>query len=140
MVPCFIPCILNLIKFCFQVTYNEVAKNETHRHCYEPLVRQCNGEPANNREVCKVWQYRLWNFQGRHTKLERFLVKNEHTQRKLLNFESWTNGEPQQLAKLRVFKVDYFILPLFLVSKLRLVAQNEWKKHPYIFFLFSIQK
>ena len=27
----FIPCIRNLIKFCFQVTYNEVAKNETHR-------------------------------------------------------------------------------------------------------------
>ena len=78
-IPHFIPCIRNLIKFCFQVTYNEVVKNETHRHCYEPLVRQCNGEPANNREVCKVWQYRLWNFQERDTKLERRLAKNEHT-------------------------------------------------------------
>ena len=28
----------------------------------------------------------------------------------------------------RVFKVDYFILPLFLVPKLSSVAQNEWKK------------
>ena len=37
------------------MTYNKVAKNETHSHCYEPLVRQCNGEPANNREVCKDW-------------------------------------------------------------------------------------
>ena len=27
---------------------------------------------------------------------------------KLLNFENWTNGEPQLLAKIRVFKVDYF--------------------------------
>ena len=27
---------------------------------------------------------------------------------KLLNFENWTNGEPQQLAKIRAFKVDYF--------------------------------
>jgi hypothetical protein len=29
------------------------------------------------------------------TKLETFLHKNQHTQRKLLNFENWTNGEPQ---------------------------------------------
>ena len=27
---------------------------------------------------------------------------------KLLNFENWTNGEPQKFAKIRVFKVDYF--------------------------------
>ena len=25
-----------------------------------------------------------------------------------MNFENWTNGEPQQLAKIRGFKVDYF--------------------------------
>ena len=68
------------------------------------------------------------------------MAKNEHTQRKLLNFENWTNGEPQELAKIRVIKVDYFILPLFLVPKLRSIAQNEWKKDPYIFFLLSVQK
>ena len=34
--------------------------------------------------------------------------KNQHTQRKLLNFENWTNGEPHQLAKIRGFKDDYF--------------------------------
>ena len=27
------------------------------------------------------------------TKLERFLPKNKHTQRKSLNFENWVNGE-----------------------------------------------
>ena len=32
---------------------------------------------------------------GGGTKLERFLPKNQHTQRKFLNFENWTNGEPQ---------------------------------------------
>ena len=68
-----------------------------------------------------------------YTKLERFLHKNQHTQRKLLNFQNWTNGEPQWLAKIRDCKVDYFILPLFLMQKLRSVAQIEWKKHPYIF-------
>ena len=27
------------------------------------------------------------------TKLERFLPKNQHSQRKLLNFENWVSGE-----------------------------------------------
>ena len=43
----------------------------------------------------QVWQYGLWSFQTGYTKLERFLHKNQHTQSKLLNFENWTNGEPQ---------------------------------------------
>jgi hypothetical protein len=58
---------------------------------------------SNLADTCLVWHFRLWD-----TKLEIFLHKNQHTQRKLLNFENWTNGEPQQLAKIRVFKVDYF--------------------------------
>ena len=54
------------------------------------------------------WQYGLWSFQTGYAKLERVLHKNQHTQRKLLNFENWTNGEPQQLGKIRGFEVDYF--------------------------------
>ena len=42
-----------------------------------------------------LWQYGLGSFQMGYTKLERFLHKNQHTQGKLLNFENWTNGEPQ---------------------------------------------
>ena len=34
------------------------------------------------------------------TKLERFLPKNQHTQRKLLNFENWVNGEVSKNAKI----------------------------------------
>ena len=34
----------------------------------------------------QVWQYRSWSFQRRDTKLESFLLKYQHTQRKLLNF------------------------------------------------------
>ena len=30
------------------------------------------------------------------------------SQMKLFNFENWTNSEPQYLAKIRVFKMDYF--------------------------------
>ena len=40
-------------------------------------------------------------------------------------------------AKIRVFKVDNFVLPLILAPKLRSVAQIEWKKHPYIFSTFG---
>ncbi len=40
-----------------------------------------------------------------YVKLDIFLPKNQPTQR---NFQNWTNGEHQQLAKIRVFKVDYF--------------------------------
>ena len=42
-----------------------------------------------------IWQYGLWSFQTGGIKLERFSPKNQHTQRKFLNFENWTNGEPQ---------------------------------------------
>ena len=31
------------------------------------------------------------------TKLGRFLPKNHHTQRKLLNFENWVNGEVSKI-------------------------------------------
>ena len=48
---------------------------------------------------CRGWKDALgldygntgcWVFQW-----ERFLLKNQHTQRNFLNFENWTNGEPQ---------------------------------------------
>ena len=48
-----------------------------------------------NRDLTDLWQYGLWSFQMGYVKLERFLHKNQHTQRKLLNFENWSNGEPQ---------------------------------------------
>ena len=53
-----------------------------------------------------------------------FCVKINCSQMKLLNLENWTDVEPQYLAKIRDFKVDYFILPLFLVPKLKSVTQN----------------
>ena len=43
--------------------------------------------------IPQVWQYWLWSFQGRNTKLERFLAKDQDTQEKSLNFESWSSGK-----------------------------------------------
>ena len=37
-------------------------------------------------------------FSNQGTKLERFLPKNQHTQRKLLNFENWVNGEVSKIG------------------------------------------
>ena len=45
-----------------------------------------------------LWQYRLWSFQTGGTKLGRFLPKNQHTQRKLLNFENWVSGEVSKIG------------------------------------------
>ena len=47
-----------------------------------------------------LWQYGLWSFQMMDTKLERFLPKNQQNKRKLLNFESWINGELSKIAKI----------------------------------------
>ena len=40
---------------------------------------------------------RVVEFLSRGTKLERFLPKNQHIQRKLLNFENWTNGKVSKI-------------------------------------------
>ena len=49
-------------------------------------------------ETYSVWQYGLKSFQTGDTKLERILPKNQHTQRKLLNFEFWINGELSKIG------------------------------------------
>ena len=46
-----------------------------------------------------VWHYGSWSFQMGCTELEGFLPKNQHTQRKSLNFENWVNGEVSKLPK-----------------------------------------
>ena len=46
--------------------------------------------PMNKPQGQVLWQYGLWSFQ---TKIERCLEKNQHSQRKLLNFDFWINDE-----------------------------------------------
>ena len=57
----------------------------------------------------------LWSFKIRD---ERYVHKNQLTQRKLWNFENWTNGKPQQTSKIRGFKVDYFDFSCINLEKL----------------------
>jgi hypothetical protein len=56
-------------------------------------------------------------FSNGGTKLERFLLKNQHTQRKLLNFENWINGGRQKFSKIRVLKINYFHPPIHLTNE-----------------------
>ena len=50
--------------------------------------------------------YRLWSFKTRDTKLERFFHTNQHTQRKLLNFENCgVIGRCQKLGFILVIKL-----------------------------------
>ena len=46
----------------------------------------------------RLWQYGQWSFEMGGIKLERFLLKNQHTQRKLLNFENWVSGEVPKIG------------------------------------------
>ena len=45
-----------------------------------------------------LWHYGLWSFQTGGTKLGRFLLKNQHTQRELLNFENLVSGEVSKIG------------------------------------------
>ena len=54
----------------------------------------------------ELWQYGLWSFQAGSTKLERFLPKNQHTQKKLLNFKNWVNGEVSKIEHHFIIEKD----------------------------------
>ena len=62
-----------------------------------------------------LWQYGLWSFQAGGTKLERFLTKNQHTQRKLLNFENWVNGEVSKVPKFD-FQSQFSVSKFFVID------------------------
>ena len=61
-----------------------------------PFIEGCCKGPILRRY--RLWQYGQWSFQTGGTKLERFLPKNQHTQRKLLNFENWVSGEVSKIG------------------------------------------
>ena len=50
------------------------------------------------------------------TKLERFLLKNQHTQRKSLNFENWVNNG--EVSKVQTFYQNSTFKVNFLCQKL----------------------
>jgi len=73
----------------------------------------------------QLWQYGLWSFQTGSTKLVRFLPKNQHTQRKLLNFESWISGGLRSFQKSEFKKsiISNFVPPPFENSTTRIAIR-----------------
>ena len=67
------------------------------RQTLAPSLYALSQQENANAWKCKLWHYRLWSFQTGGTKLERFLPKNQHTQRKLLSFENWVSGEVSKI-------------------------------------------
>ena len=62
--------------------------------------------------ITNMWvasQYGLWSFQMGGSNLERFLHKNQHTQRKLLNFKNWVDGEVKKSAKIWLSKSIFYV-------------------------------
>ena len=65
---------------------------------------------------------RVFSFQTGVTKLEKILPKNQHIQRKLLNFEKWCIGEVSKSAKIWLSK-----------------SMSKIKNHKNVFIYFSLK-
>ena len=80
-------------------TFGDHHKDRRFAYGRSDVVLMCFdiGKPSSL-ENCKVWQYGLWSFQTGGTKSEKILPKNQHTQRKLLNFENRVNGEVSKIG------------------------------------------
>ena len=61
------------------------SKNPSNSSVGQAISSIFSSSPIILVPTSPVWQYGLWSFQ---TKLERFLPKNQHTQRKLLSFKN----------------------------------------------------
>ena len=83
----FVPNILEEIYSTFQLLTVKEAKD----------VQKLTTEKSTETKGMAI---RVVEFSSGGTKLERFLPKNQHTQRKLLNFENWVNGEVSKSAKI----------------------------------------
>ena len=74
-----------------------------------------------------LWQYRLWSFQTGGIKLERFFPKNQHTQRKLLNFENWVNGEVSKSAKIWLSRSTFYVKNYPNLSQFFFIEESQFR-------------
>ena len=69
------------------------------------------------------------------TKLERLLPKNQHTERKLLNFEFWINGKLSKSAKIRLSKSIFYVKNHLNLSQFFLLKNTNLRAH-FLFLTF----
>ena len=85
---------------------------------------------------CSVWQYGLWIFQSGGTALERFLPKNQPTQRKLLNFENWVNGEVSKSAKIWHSKSIFYVKNYPKLSQFFSIKEHQFRSTLFVIEIF----
>ena len=72
-------------------------------------------------------------------KIRRFLPKNQHTQRKLLNFENWVNGEMSKSANspnLLTFKVNFLCQKLSESFSIFFVEEYQFRSTFFVIDIF----
>ena len=83
----------------FKYRYLFLQKRSGYKHdtfilIFTIMMFKCNYvDKYRGNSLPWLLQYRLWSFQGRDTKLESLLDRNQYTHRKSLNFENWSSGE-----------------------------------------------
>ena len=91
---------------------------------------------VNNWQDCIIWQYWLWSFQTEDTILDRFLPKNQHTQRKLLNFEFWVNGELSKNAKIWLSKSIFYVNNHPNLSQFFFIEEYQFRSKSFVIDIF----
>ena len=113
---------MNILYQCGQLTTNVSGYDDAMRHSWCRLHR--------------IWQYGLWSFQAGGTRLERFLYKNQHTQRKLLNFEFWINGELSKSAKIWLSKSIFYVKNHPNLSHFLFIEEYQFKSTLFVIDIF----
>ena len=90
---CYISTPISLILIRTVVAFDPNMSGRGIAHCLRAYLKIL--EPT---ALYALWQYGLLRFQARDTKLERFLAKNQHTQRKGSNLENWCSGELSKIG------------------------------------------
>ena len=80
------------------------------------------------------------SFQAGDTKSERCLPKNQHTQRKWLNFENWCSGKLSKSAKIRLSKSIFYVKNHWNLSQFFLSLKNTNLRAHWHFLIMSIFK
>ena len=78
------------------------------------------------------------SFQAEYTKLERFLPKNQRTQRKLLNFENWLNGDASKNAKIWLSKSIFVVKNHWNLSQFFSIKEYQFRSTSFCYWHFLI--
>ena len=70
------------------------------------------------------------------TKLEGFLPKKKHTQRKLLNFENWVNGEASKRAKILLSRSIFYVKNYPNLSHFFFIEEYQFKSTFFVIDIF----